>query len=82
MLTKIQEMAQPLQEFRKKLSNDWMMSSAGGLAYNLIGALIPIAITLISILGFTIDRLDSTTHARLIQSLNGPISVLILDLFC
>lgn len=55
-----------------------MMSSAAGLAYNLINALIPLATALFAVLVFTVGRLDSHTHAQLIQRLTSifpaPIS--------
>jgi YihY family inner membrane protein len=66
-LQKILESTQPLQRFRKKLSNDWVTTSAAGLAYHLITAMIPIAITLLAVLGLTIGRLDAATHARIIE---------------
>lgn len=71
ILQQIKKSAQPLREFLKKLSNDWVMTSAAGLAYNLINATIPIAIALIAVLGFTIGKLDATAHARLIESLKN-----------
>lgn len=69
LLQKIQQGTQPLQRFRRKLRNDWIMHSAAGLAYHLVTALLPMVILLISVLGLTIGRLDPAAHARLIANL-------------
>ncbi len=57
------------QKFLIKFNNDWVLSSAAGLAYNLILALVPIAIALLAILGFTVGRLDPGAQAQLIDRL-------------
>ena len=59
------------QIFRTKVSNDWMMSSAAGLAYSLITALIPMAILLFVTLSVTLGRLDPALHARLVTSIKN-----------
>lgn len=57
------------QRFLTKFNNDWVMSSAAGLAYNLILALIPIAIALIAVLGFTVGALSPGGQVQLIDRL-------------
>ncbi len=58
-----------LQAFVTKFNNDWVMSFAAGLAFNLITAILPILIAIISIVGFTIGRLDPTLKTDLINHL-------------
>ncbi|GCE49529.1 YihY family inner membrane protein [Thermosporothrix hazakensis] len=43
-----------IQEFITKFNNDWSMNLAGLLAYNLLMSMVPIAIALLAILGFTL----------------------------
>lgn len=57
------------RKFLTKFNNDWVMSSAAGLAYNLILALIPIAIALIAVLGFTVGTLSPGGQIQLIDRL-------------
>src|ERR1700726_2012655 len=42
----------PLQVFFTKFTNDWSMNFASVVAYNLLMAMLPIAVALIAILGF------------------------------
>src|SRR5712692_1753434 len=58
--------AKSLQEFVTKFNNDWVMSFAAALAFNLIIAIFPI---LIAIIGITIGRLDPTALNDLINHL-------------
>jgi membrane protein len=58
-----------LQRFITKFNNDWVMSAAAGLAYNLMVAVVPIAIALISVLGLTLGRLDPAAQAQLVASI-------------
>jgi YihY family inner membrane protein len=67
LLTGIEKKTRPLQDFVTKFNNDWVMNQAAGLAYNLMTAIIPIAVALISFLGFTIGRLDASATTQLIQ---------------
>lgn len=73
LFQKIQEGTQPLQSFGRKVSNDWVMSSAASLAYRLINALLPLALVLTSVFGLTVGRLDPATHARLIAKLQNVL---------
>lgn len=70
-LQSIQRGTHPFRTFRTKVSNDWMMSSAAGLAYNLINALIPMAILLFIVFGLTLGKLDSALHARVVENLKN-----------
>lgn len=56
-------------EFITKFNNDWVMNLASGLAYNLMTAIVPIAIAVVAVLGFTIGSLDPKTEAELIDHL-------------
>lgn len=58
-----------IRQFFTKLQNDWVMSSAAGLAYNLMIAVVPIAIALISILGFILGTLDLAAQEQLSERL-------------
>jgi uncharacterized BrkB/YihY/UPF0761 family membrane protein len=49
---------QPLVAFWTKFNNDWSWNNAAGLAFNLILAVFPIIITLLSPLGFFLSTLD------------------------
>src|SRR5438270_10725475 len=54
-----------LLAFWTKLNNDWSWNNAAGLAYNLILAIFPIVIALVSILGFFIGALDAHAYNQL-----------------
>jgi uncharacterized BrkB/YihY/UPF0761 family membrane protein len=47
-----------LQAFITKFNNDWVLSFASGLAFNLIVAIIPIIIAIVALAGFIL----STRH--------------------
>ncbi len=55
---KVEKQAKPFQQFLTKFNNDGTMMFSGVLAYNLMLAMFPILIALISILGFTLGRLS------------------------
>jgi len=56
-----------LQAFWTKFNNDWVMNFAAGLAFNLITAIFPIVIAIVSIVGLVTGGLDPTIKADLIQ---------------
>ena len=56
-----------LQAFLTKFNNDWSTTFAGLLAYNILMAMLPIAIALIAILGFV---LGSRNRDAIIQQVN------------
>jgi YihY family inner membrane protein len=58
----------PFREFLTKFSNDWSMTFAGVLAYSLLTAMMPIAIALVAILGFTLG--SANKHAIIQQVSN------------
>jgi len=60
-----------LQAFWTKFNNDWVMNFAAGLAFNLITAIFPIVIAIISIAGFIIGGLHPTVQADLINSIQS-----------
>jgi len=61
----------PLQQFWTKFNNDWAMNLSGMLAYNLLMAMLPIAIALLSILGLILGRLDPTGYTNLVHNIQG-----------
>ncbi len=69
---KVEQETKPFQQFLTKFNNDGTMTFAGVLAYNLMLAMFPILIALISILGFTLGRLDPSIVAN-IQTQIGKI---------
>ena len=60
-----------LLAFWTKMSNDWVMTFASGLAFNLITAIFPIVIAIIAIAGFVFNSFDSSFQARLITSIEN-----------
>lgn len=63
---KVKKVLKPLQLFLTKLNNDWMMNSASALAYNLMVAIVPIAVAVFFILGITLGRLNPALQDQLI----------------
>src|SRR5947209_592491 len=60
-----------LQEFFTKFGNDWSMTLAAALAYNLLTAIFPIAVALIAIAGFILGTLDPHAQDQLIAAIQG-----------
>src|SRR5690348_12879941 len=63
--------AKSLIGFFNKFNNDWVMSFASALAFNLITAILPILIAIVAIVGFTYGRLDPTAESQLIDHLQN-----------
>ena len=59
LLGDVQKGSRPLQDLFNKFNNDWDMTSASGLAYNLMTAMVPIVIALVAVLGLTVGSLDA-----------------------
>src|SRR5437588_10894260 len=57
--------AKSLQAFMTKFNNDWSMTAAAALAYNLLMAIVPIAIATLAILGLVIGTLDAQAYNQL-----------------
>ncbi|MBV9688554.1 MAG: YihY/virulence factor BrkB family protein [Ktedonobacteraceae bacterium] len=78
LLENVQKGTQPLQVFFTKFNNDWSMSFAGLLAYNLLMAMVPIAIAIIAILGLILDHLSphalNTIMAQIVNIFPGVTS--------
>ncbi len=60
-----------LQAFMTKFNNDWVLSFASGLAYNLMVALIPIIIAIIALAGFIYGGLNPAIQEELIQHIQS-----------
>ncbi len=61
----------PVQKFWSKFNNDWVMTFAAGLAFNLITAIFPILIALIAIAGFIFGRFDPNFQQNLISHIQS-----------
>src|SRR3989442_2341635 len=64
-----QKGAKSLQEFWTKFNNDWVMSFAAGLAFNLITAIFPILIAILGSAGLALRQLSPSAEAELKTSL-------------
>ncbi len=62
----VEKKVRSMQQFFMKFGNDWVMGFAAGLAFNLLTALFPIFIALISLFGLLVDRLDPGATTMLI----------------
>ncbi|HYX50963.1 MAG TPA: YihY/virulence factor BrkB family protein [Ktedonobacteraceae bacterium] len=60
-----------LQTFFTKFNNDWVMTFAAGLAFNLITAIFPILIALIAIAGFIFGSFDPAFKQDLITKIQS-----------
>src|SRR2546429_7059172 len=60
-----------LQAFWTKFNNDWVMTFAAGLAFNLITAIFPVVIAIIAIAGFIFRSFDPSIQAHLITSIEN-----------
>jgi len=67
---------QPFVAFWTKFTNDWAWNNAAGLAYNLILAVFPIIITLLSVLGFFLSTLDSGAYQSALDKITSASSAL------
>ncbi len=71
VLQTIEKDVKPLQTFWTKFNNDWMMNFSAGLAFNLITAIVPIIIAIISIVGFIFGWLNPTVKVDLINHIHA-----------
>src|SRR5439155_4092546 len=60
-----------LRTFFTKFNNDWVMTFAAGLAFNLITAIFPIIIALIAIAGFIFGNFDPNFQSNLISHIQS-----------
>ena len=60
-----------LQAFITKFNNDWVLSLASGLAFNLMVAIIPIIIAMIALAGFIYGGLNPAIQEELIQHIQS-----------
>src|SRR3954470_6127839 len=58
-------------EFLAKFNHDWTTLLAGGLAYSLMVAVVPIGIAMIAILGFTVGNLNPAAQADLLKHIEN-----------
>ncbi len=69
----VEKDVKPLQAFFTKFMNDWCMNLAAALAYNLLMAIFPIALAILSILGFIFGILNPQAYHDLIYTRLGSI---------
>src|SRR5260221_7454291 len=69
VIQNVDKEVKPLREFFTKFNNDWVLNFSGALAYSLLMSMFPIAIGLLSILGFFLGSLGPQAQAQLIQSI-------------
>lgn len=67
----IKRLTEPLKAFFTKFNNDWSTNLAAALAYNLLTAIFPIALALLSILGLLLSGLDAHAQDMLIASIQS-----------
>ena len=66
-----QRHSKPLRHFIRKFLNDWSMDFAAMLAYNLLIALLPIAVALFGILGLILKNHPETEKKLIDQIINA-----------
>ena len=60
-----------MRQFLKKISNDWVLGFAAALAFDLLAAIFPIFIALISIFGLIAGKLDASAKNVLITNIQN-----------
>ncbi|SRR5579884_425780 len=75
-LSTLEKGVQPLATFWTKFNNDWSWNNAAGLAYNLILAVFPIVVTLLSMLGFFLNTLDPGVYQSVLDRMTSSFSAL------
>jgi hypothetical protein len=60
--------------FITKFNNDWVLSLASGLAFNLMVAIIPIIIAILALVGFIYGGLNPAIQERMIQHIQQVFS--------
>jgi YihY family inner membrane protein len=68
----LQNNTKPLQTFINKFNNDWVMNFAGIMAYNLMMAILPIAIALLGITGLILNGNQSFETSIIAQAGHIP----------
>src|SRR6266516_1632903 len=58
-----------IQAFITKFNNDWVLSLASGLAFNLMVAIIPLLIAILALAGFIFGGLNPSIQQELIQQI-------------
>lgn len=61
----------PFTAFLNKVNNDWVMNFAAGLAFNILTAIVPIVIAIVSITGLVIGGLNPAAQTQLIARLSS-----------
>lgn len=69
----VEQKAQPVIGFWTKFNNDWAMTFASALAYNLLMAIFPIAIALLAILGLVVGLLNHQAYVQLATTITNSL---------
>ncbi len=69
LLGDVNQKTKPFQAFLQKFGNDWAMNFSGLLAYNLLTAILPIAIALFGILGFVLGGANNPFAQNLLTQI-------------
>jgi membrane protein len=61
----------PATSFLTKFNNDWVMNFAAGLAFNILTALVPMVIAIVSITGLVVGGLNPAARTQLIEKISS-----------
>lgn len=64
---------QPLINFWKKLSNDWVFNLSGLLAYNILMSIFPILLALLAVAGFILNTISPGSQQQLVNAIAGAL---------
>src|SRR5512135_2845965 len=69
----VEQEVKPLQALLRKFNNDWSMNLSAALAYNLLLAIVPVLVTLLSILGWLLGSVRPDATAGVLQGLTSAL---------
>jgi membrane protein len=71
VLQAVEQKTRPATTFLNKFNNDWVMNFAAGLAFNILTAIVPIIIAIVSITGLVVGRLNPAARTQLIDRISS-----------
>lgn len=71
IVQKAEKEIKPIKAFITKCNNDWVMNFAAGLAFNILTAIVPIVIAIVSIAGLVVGFLDPAARTKLLASISS-----------
>src|SRR5947209_1448581 len=69
----VEKDVKPLQALLRKFNNDWSMNLSAALAYNILLAIVPVLVALLSILGFLLGSFGHDATAFVLQALTNTL---------